>query len=515
MLSRITGFVRMWATALALGANSLAASYSVANNMPNMIYELVAGGILSALFVPTYMQVRAEKGDEDAWRFASHAFNIVVLVLGAVALLGTFLPQPFVWTQTFRNGATESAAVRESATFFFRFFAIQIVAYGAGAVIQGVLNARREYLWPALGPVFNNVVVIATMLFVASRPLDRLSLTVLAVGTTLGVVAMFGVMIPTLVRTGARHVLQLGLSDPAVRRMLRLAVPTVLYVVTNLIAVSFRNASAFAVAENGPSVLLYAWTFYQLPYGVLGVALATAFFTEMSDAASRDDRVAFRAHYLSGLRVTTAFMLPATALLIALATPLSTLYLVGRFEVAQVSDVASALRVWALGLTFFACMMFTLRAFYSLKDTRTPMIANAGATVFQITGYLVLTTGIAGWPGLGLEGIPLSDAIFSALLLSVLVAFLGKRSGGLDLRELGATVLRMGAASIAGGTVAWLLSSTVMPTASDPLRAALAIVIGGTAGGVTMYAIGRLLHAQEVRRIDLLIAHLRQRLLGR
>ncbi len=128
---------------------------------------------------------------------------------------------------------------------------------------------------------------------------------------------MFAVMLPSLVRSGVRYHAELGLKDPAVRRMLVLAVPTVIYVITNLAAVSFRNASAFAVTPEGPSVLMYAWTYYQLPYGILAVALATAVFTELSDAAGRKDIDELRGHFERGLRSTIALMLPAAAMLIA------------------------------------------------------------------------------------------------------------------------------------------------------------------------------------------------------
>ena len=392
-LSRVTGFVRMWATAFALGATGLMSAYSVANNIPNMVFELVAGGILSSLFIPTFMELSAEQGEEDAWRFASHVFNLFVLALGVVALAGIVYPQFFIWTQTFSLPADEAQGVRAAAEFFFRFFAIQVVLYGGGMVMQGLLNAQRRYLWPALGPVFNNVVVIVTMLVFAAMPLGRTSMIVLAAGTTLGVLVMFAVMVPSLARGGIRYSRELGLRDPAVRRMLLLAVPTIVYVLTNLVAVSFRNTSALAVSNNGPSILMYAWTFYQLPYGILAVALATAVFTELADAAGRQDIAELKAHFGRGLRATGVLMLPAAAMLIALAEPLVSLYRVGAFRASDVPEVATALRLWAAGLIFFACMMFVLRTFYSLKDTRTPMLANLALTPVQIGLYVLLSTG--------------------------------------------------------------------------------------------------------------------------
>ncbi len=511
-LSRVTGFVRMWAMALALGASGLTAAYNVANNIPNMVFELVAGGILSSLFIPTFMQVKAERGEDAAWRFSSHVFNIFVLALGVVALVGTVWPQPFIWTQTFRSASGASAEVRASAEFFFRFFAIQVVVYGGGMVIQGLLNAQRRYLWTALGPVFNNLVVIATMLVVATMPLDRAGLTVLAIGTTAGVVAMFAVMVPSLVKSGIRYTPSLGLGDPYVRKMLTLALPTVIYVVTNLVAVSFRNATALSVAENGPAVLAYAWTFYQLPYGILAVALATAVFTEMSEAAGRQDLDAFRANFTKGLRATALLILPASALLIALAAPLATLYLIGRFASADVPAVASALRLWSVGLVFFACMMFVLRAFYSLKDTRTPMLCNLATTTVHIGGYLVLTTGFAGWTGLGVDGVPVADGVFYALQFGVLTLLLRRRIGGFDLRGFTGTFLRMAIASAAGGGAAWAVARLLAPAHMNAAAALVQVIAGGLVGLAVAYAGGRILRVDELSYLGAMVERLTERL---
>jgi putative peptidoglycan lipid II flippase len=490
-----------------LGVTSLAAAYNVANNIPNMIFELVAGGILSALFIPTFMQVKAERSEEEAWLFASHVFNLAVLALGAVSIVGIIWPEPFIWTQTFRATDAQSAAVRQSAELLFRFFAIQIVVYGAGMVIQGLLNAQRKYLWAALGPVFNNIVVIATMFAYAGLVTvnPNAALILLAAGTTLGVVVMFAVMLPDLIAGGIHYTPALGLHDPAVRRMLVLAVPTVVYVVTNLVAVSFRNASAFAVSPDGPSVLMYAWTFFQLPYGILAVALATAVFTELADAAGRKDMAGLKQHFSTGLRTTGALMIPAAALLIALAEPLVSLYRAGAFTAADVPQVAQALRLWACGLVFFACMMFVLRTFYSMKDTTTPMLANLALTPVQIGLYVLLTTGVAGWPGVGIGGIPIADGVFYVLLFITLALLLRRRIGGYDFRGVISTFGRMAIASAVGGGVAWAIARVLKPPVPQFGPALLQVAVAGTAGLAAIWMLARLFKVHEVAVLNRMI----------
>ena len=507
MASRVTGFLRIWATAFALGATPLMAASSVSNNIPNMLFELVAGGVISSLFIPTFLELKETHSEEDAWRFTSNVFNLAVLALGVVGLAGTIFPGPFVWTQTFRMTAAQSATVAGPARFFFAFFALQVVLYGAGAIISALLNSQRKYFWPAVGPIFNNVVAIIVMLtFVAlGGKLRGADLTagiapiVLAAGTTLAVLVMFAVQVPAVLKTGWRWSPGLGLKDPAVRRMLRLAVPTVLYVVTNVVAVSFRNASAWAVSDNGPSILTYAWIFYQLPYGIIAVALATAVFTELAEAAGRSDMGAFKATFSSGLRATGILMLPTSAVMIGLATPLVSLYRVGAFKKSDVPPVAGALRWWAAGLIFYALTIFLLRAFYSLMDTYTPMIVNLVLTiVVQIALYWILTTGIGLWHGIGINGIPIADSVFYLCISVVLALLLRRRIGGFDARGVASTFVRMTVASVAGAAVAYSASFLLATIAGGLLGAVVQVVVGGVLGlGVAM-GLGRLLGVAEV-----------------
>lgn len=518
LLSRVTGFLRIWATALALGATGLMSAFSIANSIPNMIFELVAGGIVSALFIPSFMELRVADGEKSGWRFASHVFNLAVLVLGAIALIGTIWPEPFIWTQTFRLTSQQAAGVVPEATFFFRFFAIQVVIYGAGSVISGLLNAQRQYFWPAVGPIFNNVVAIATMLgfaFLRSSGHPDEGMVVLAGGTTIAVFVMFGVQIPALLKSGWRHTWGLGLRDPALRRMLVLAVPTVVYVVTNLVAVSFRNTSALAVSENGVAILTYAWVFYQLPYGILAVALATAIFTELAESAGKRDHTEFSVTFLRGLRFTGVLMLPTSALLIALATPLVSLYRVGAFKESDIPVVAGALRWWASGLIFYACTMFLLRTFYSLKDTRTPMLANLVLTAVQIGLYIALSTGIGAWSGLGINGIPIADAIFFLLSAITLAVLLRRRIGAYGLRGVTSTFARMLLASVIGAALAWGVAQALSSVTTGLLGSLVQVMTGGLAGLGVAFMLGRLLRVEEVALATSGIKRFARRLLKR
>jgi len=496
--SRITGFVRTWAMAYALGVTALSASYSVANNIPNMIFELAAGGVLSSVFIPLFIERMQRDGEDEAWRFASYVFNIVVVVLGLLALVGTIWAEPFVRTQTFRI-SPEKAAL---AVHLFRFFAVQIVFYGAGMVTTGILNSYRKFLWPAIAPIFNNLVVIITLngFYVPLKDTHpQLAVNGLAIGTTLGVVAMTLVQVPALLKLGLRYTPKIDWHHPALGTIARKLGPLLIYTITNLVAVSFRNAYAFEAADRGPAVLAYAWMFYQLPYGIFAVALATAVFPELSALAEKKDWAGFKTMFARGFRSTIVLIVPLATLLAVLATPVVRLYRAGSFTAADVPVVAGVLVWWAAGLFFFAGYMFVLKTFYSLQDTRTPMITNIAATVIHVTLYALLSTGSARWSGFGLRGIPIADGVFFAVHLLVLGALLRRRVGGIGVRGIAGTFLRIALASAIGGAAALGITFALPGLATTWAGSLTQLALAGVAGLSVTYGIATLLGVQEVR----------------
>ncbi|MDO9556794.1 MAG: murein biosynthesis integral membrane protein MurJ [Coriobacteriia bacterium] len=510
-ISRITGFVRSWAMAYALGVTIISSSYSVANNIPNMIFELMAGGVLSSVFIPLFIERMQRNGEDDAARFASYVFNIVVLLLGIVAVIGTVWAEPFVRTQTFRISAEKA----ELAVFFFRFFAIQIVFYGAGMVFTGVLNSYRKFLAPAVAPIFNNLVVIVTMLgfyvpFHDSNP--ELAKAGLAIGTTLGVLVMAFIQIPSLIKLGIRYTPRIDWHHPGLRKIVTKMGPTLVYVITNLIGVSFRNAYAFQASDTGPAVLQYAWMFYQLPYGIFAVALATAIFPELAEQAERADWSGFKTTFAMGFRATGVIIIPLATMLVALASPLITLYVFGRFTSADVPLVSEILVWWAAGLFFYAGYMYVLKTFYSMQDTKTPMITNALTTVLQVSLYAALTVGVGAWAGLGLKGIPIADGVFFVVHLTVLAFILRKRIGGYDFRGIAWSLGRVLAASVIGGAAAIGMMDITSALGGLRLGFIVQLILAGTVGLVIAYGLA---WAMRVPEVNLVYSKITDRFTGR
>ncbi len=517
LVSRMTGFVRTWAMAVALGvtmtstgAIPVASSFNISNNIPNMIYELLAGGVLSAMLIPIFMERLEKDGQEGAFHFIRSLFNLAFVVLGLVALIGTFLPYPFVRTQTFTVKPEEV----QLAVYFFRFFAVQIVFYGMMAITTGVLNSYRHFFAPAIAPVLNNVVVIVALLGVyipmrASHPMW--AVTALAVATTLGVVALLVVQLPVLFKLGFRFKLGIDWKDPSLRKLGIKMLPILLYVATNLVGVSFRNAYATSAFRDGSATLSYAWMWYQLPYGVFAVALITALVPELSEMAAKKDWTSFKTTFSTGLRALGVLVLPMAAMLIALAGPLVTLYRAGNFPQAAVPLVSSVLMAWTLGLFSFCAFMFVLRTFNTMQDSRTPAIVNVFVTVLQVALYAGLTS-MTAWGNFRLVGIPAADAIAYTLNVAILLIILRRRIGAFDGRRIVGTLGVVLGASLLGGGAAWGASRLAGLALHAGRFAFLGqIAAGGVAGLVVAYGLLLVLKVPEMG----IAASMAKRVVGR
>ena len=462
-LSRITGFLRLAAIAYALGAATrLADSYTVANTTPNIVYELVLGGILTSVFVPVFVEWIQTKGREESWAVARAVMTIALVVLTAIMIVSIAAAPWIASLYTVGVPAPQRAAESQLATFFLRWFMPQIVFYGLGAVAIGLLNAHRRFAVPMFAPILNNLIVIATMVAFAllqgagSPTLIGISDTqkyVLAIGTTLGVIAMTVALWPSLRAIGFRFSWRLEWRHPAVRRIARLAIWTFVYVLANqagLIVVIILG-----LGPAGYNAYTSAFILFQLPYAIFGVSIFTALLPAMSSRWTDRDTDGFRTFLGQGLRSTAFIVVPAALAYIVLAYPIVRLLLQhGRTTADQALLVAAVLKFFSLGLFSFAAFQLLLRAFYSMQDTRTPALINiAAVTLNTAVNFLFFFTF-----DLGVRGLALGHATGYTFATIVSIAVLRKRLGRIGGRTILAGISKALIAGIVTAAAAWLTS---------------------------------------------------------
>lgn len=462
IVSRVTGFIRTWAMAAAIGMSLLSSSYQVANNLPNMLYELVMGGMLVTAFLPVYMGVRREQGRDASNEYVGNLLGILLLLLGGISVLGTVFAPGFIWTQSFLSGDGGSM---NTAAFMFRFFAIQILFYGLGSVFSGVLNAHRDYFWSTFAPVLNNVIVIAS--FMGFAPVsaqfgERAGIILIAAGTTFGVFVQMACQIPALGKHGVHPHIHIDFKDPALRQTITLGIPTLLATVCMFVSTSITNAAALVVQpETGPSVIAYARLWYTLPYALIAASLSTALYTELSHDAQEKDYDSVRTGISRGVAQMLFFLIPFALYLIVFARPLNMIYCAGKFDESGVALVSEFLVYLALSLPLYGVVVLMQKSFSALLDMKPygryclySAIGQAGS---------VLLFGVA--LGYGMPAIALSYVVDYVILVGCSLWWLRRRLHGLQVKSIlhggffGLLLGGLGAA--AGAGVLWALERFV------------------------------------------------------
>ena len=505
--SRVTGLIRTWVMAFVLGNSMITSAYQVANSMPNVVFDLVAGGLLGAAFIPVFMLEREKKGADGGNEFACNLLNLTIIVLGALSVICSIFAPQLIATQTFTVG--EFDEVVELSVLFFRIFAFQIVFYGVSGIVTGVLNANRVYFLPALAPALNNVCVIAS--FLAYLPLSaiyrQLAIIVLGVGTTLGVAVQAVIQVPALIKSGFRWRAFIDLHDPALIEALKIALPTMLYILGTLVAFSCRTAFSLSVADNGPSTWQYAWTWYQLPYGVIAVSLSRALFTEMGEASAKEDWPSMRELIRSGLAGNLLLIIPLAVLMFVLASPIMELFQAGAFSASDVGTVSEVLRWWVVSLPFYAALMFLYNVYAALRKFLRFAVVSTVLVVVQCLLYFLLCRP----EGLGLMGIPLADLVYYGISAIVLAFMLRKLVGAYDLPSVIWLAVKTLVASIIAGLAA-LFIARALPVGAGMLAGFIRLVVCGSIGLVIAFGLCTLFRIPEMHFVTDLVGKVAGRL---
>jgi len=504
-LSRITGLLRIVAMAAALGVTEsrLADSYNLANTLPISLYELLLGGILTSVFVPVMVEELRTKPREDAWEAVSAVVTVSLAALAAMSLVVAVAAPWIIELFSSRVEGPEGAAQADLAGFFLRVFAPQILLFGFAAIMGGLLNAHGRFAVPMFAPILSNLVLIAVFggfaLLVAGVPTnagvaanDDQKL-LLALGTTGGVAALAAIYWPFVRRLPGRLRVRFDPRHPVVRKIVRLAGWTFLYVVTNTIGlvVSFYLANQI---QGGITAYVTAFAFFQLPIGIAAVSIVTALVPRMSAQHVDGDRDAFRASASGGMRALALLLLPATAAYLVLADPLiETLLEHGIVRADSVDLVAEVLRLFALGLFPFGAFLLCIRAFYARQDTRTPGLINVaenGATI---------GLDFALFPSLGVKGLALAHTLGYVVGTALAAVLLARRTGGLELRRTLVEIVKaLVASAVAVAAMVGVMAGAESALDPGDLRALAQLVLGGLAGIAVFGAVARLVRVEDL-----------------
>jgi putative peptidoglycan lipid II flippase len=513
VVARVVGFVRILVFAHTVGPTCLGDTYYTANTVPNILFDVVAGGALASLAVPL-LAGPASQGDRDAAdRTASALMTWTLILLLPIMVVGLLAARPIMdlLVGNGHPGCSAAAEQRVGARMLVVFMP-QVLLYGVGIVLTGLLQAHRRFLAPALAPLVSSVVVVGAYVLFAvdadSRETSLSTLTrghelILSVGTTLGVVALIVPLLMPLRRTGRR--LRPTLSFPV-----GVAAPARRLAIAGAVVLGSQDLATAAILRlandrgaNGAVVLFnLAWTVFLLPWAVLAVPVATAAFPTLVSHWQSGERRHYAATASAGTRTVLVGCAAAAAVLVACARPASRVIVLGAPGGVAPSELARALVTFAPGLVGFGLVALLSRVHYARGDARTPALATALGWVAVVVADLVLVVALPrSWTAAALGvGTSLGMTLTAGWMLGTL-----RRHQPDALQGLGPSALAALGAGGSAAAVAWLLAST-LPTGGIPESVAVAAVVGACCVGV----FAAVAHRLDPATTQLLLGRLRR-----
>lgn len=483
-LSRMAGLAREMIISARFGTGADLDAYLAAFRVPDLLFQLIAGGALGSAFIPVFAGCVARRDRAGAWRVFSAVTNLVLLLLTLVTAAAA-VAAPWLVRAVLAPGF--SPAQQALTVDLMRWMLISTVIFGVSGIIMGVLNSLDHFLLPALAPVLYNLSIIAGAWFLA----PALGVHGLVIGVVVGAALHLDIQLFGLWRYGARYQATLGLTDSRVHEVARLMGPRVLGLAAVQLNFWVNTILASALPAGSLSALNYAWLLMLLPQGIVAQGVATAAFPTFAVLEAQGRRAELRSTISGALRGVLFLAIPAAVGLFVWRVPLIRLLLErGEFTASSTALTAAALMYYAPGLVGHSVVEIVARAFYALHDTRTPVAIGIAA----MAGNVLLSLWLRG--PLGHAGLALANTLATSAEMALLVWLLSRRLHGLEWPRLWATVVKAG---VAAAAMAAALAWAARAWADQPIL--LAAPLGLAAGGLLYLAAAFVLRMPEVRML--------------
>lgn len=500
--SRILGFVRESLIADFFGKSGATDAYTTAFILPDLIYWLLVGGVLSAAFIPVFSEYIAKGKEEEGWHVVSSVVNIIFLTLGVLATLGILFAPQFIRLEAPGFPAQNIGL----AVHLTRIILLQPLLLALSGLTMGILNSYKIF-WPsAVGTVLYNacVIVFGSLLAKSDNPS---SISGFAFGVVAGAAANFAVQIPALRKVGIRYRPIIDWKHPGVRRIAALAVPIIISYSVNQIPVMINTNVGSTLGSGSITALRYSYRLLQLPVGIFALAIAVAIFPTMTEQAALQQWENLRQTTSSSIRMVIFATVPISVGMIVLRYPLIRfLFQHGEFTAKDTITTAVPLLYYALGITAQSFNLILPRAFYALKDTWTPVILGIISMGMEVVGILLFVR------FLGVGGLALATTLNYATNMLLLVYFLKKKLQRIDGKRLLGTFVKSSLASILMGAFVWAWANWLGHLGHSTL-VALVILVSGIGFGALIFAGAAYLMKME--ELNLVVGIIRGRLSGR
>ncbi|MEI6309825.1 MAG: murein biosynthesis integral membrane protein MurJ [bacterium] len=446
VLSRFLGYV--WKALLsAFYFGSASDAFLRANTLPNMLYNILIGVLLSALFIPFFTRYLVKGERDQLWRLASALFNILFLILLVISFLGVvFAPTLTSWLNPNSSPEDQILTTQLSQIMF-----PALVFLGWAGLLTALLNSFQRFTLPALAVVaFNSALILFIYLF------RDLGIQAAALGWSIAAGAQFLAQMPGLWGVRFRYDWRI-FSHPDLKRMAILALPLLLSATIDQLSPFFEARLTSYLVEGSFTALRNAGVIVQLPLGIFAMSVTTAIYPTLTGQISQKSFTLAKESIRWAITATALFIIPSTIALITLATPITrVLFQYGEVTTAGTGLASIALALYAPGLFANSTLMILFRAFYAMQDTLTPVLVTMAGLALQIGLYFLLIG------PLGLGGLALASSLSAFFNLILMTWFLRRKVGPIGIHAIGRSLGKMVAAAAIMGIVCWLLDGLLL-----------------------------------------------------
>jgi putative peptidoglycan lipid II flippase len=479
-LSRIAGVVREIVASSYFGTSGAFSAFTLAFQIPNLVRSLVADSALSAAFVPVFTELLEERRRREAIQLAS---TLVVVIIGALGGLAALFMLVAPLLLPLITGGEFTPALDDLAANLTQVLFPIVVLLGINGLIVGILNAYDHFSIPALAPLVWNIVIVAVLVWLKPKFDGDDQMYAYAIAIVAGTAVQLAMSIAALRHVDFRFARSINLRDPRVRQVRKLMIPVTLGLGLINFDLLLNAVLASEVSDAAPRAIEAAFRIYMLPQGMFSVALATVMFPTLSRLAAHRDLDGLRTLTGSGMRQIFLLLIPAAAVTLALAVPITRLvYERGAFGPASTHAVATALFWFSFSLPFAGVNLLLTRTFFSLQRPRLPTRMAAASLGVNLIVSLAL------YKPLGIAGIVIGTGVASvAMTYGQLVYLRRELAGRLEGRFTLMIVVRIVAASILLAGVAVAIQAAAEAALGTALVAQLLAVGLAIGAGTAVY----------------------------
>lgn len=472
IFSKVFGFAREIVLAYFYGASNISDAYLISMTVPSVIFSFIGTGIATG-YIPMYSNIEKSSGIDEGNNYTNNLINLLLIICGALIIFGLFFTEPIVkiFASGFQGDTLDLAIKFTRVSMFGIFFTALISVYG------GFLQLKGNYYIPALVGVPLNFFIISSIFL--SKNTNTM---VLIIGTLIATASQLLLIIPFLKKKGYKYKLIINIKDEYIVAMAKIAWPVIIGVSVNQINVLVDRTMASRIAVGGISALNYANRLNNFVQALFVVSIVTVLYPMISKMAAEKNMNGLKKSLLESIGVIDLFIIPVTVGAMMFSRPIvALLFGRGAFDGSAIEMTANGLLYYSIGMIGFGLREVLSRAFYSLQDTKTPMINAAIAMTLNIILNIVLSH------FMGIGGLALATSISAIFATLLLFMNLRKKIGAFGLKNISISFFKILISSLIMGFVAKFTHNLLTNYISENVSLMTSIALGGTIYLIIIY----------------------------